>query len=583
MKSNNPFCFARLSLWMLLPILYMIGSSVRIARGQTNGQTIRVDFGGREYRQYPIPSNWLGLNDAFGWGAAEPTAVADLQTAGYRVVRGGVYMPDVFPLPGQTNFQSLQTLMANYHASGFAPLIDIAYTPFWLQSGVNYCASGVDQHHNPPSPAGYTLYGELAAQVVHYLDTNYPGIVSAYEIWNEPDSPQYLCAPTSGLRQNFYLNIFGAAAQAMYQQWRQDDAAYFQQAGRHLPAIQIGGPVLANVYADENSGQDWIAPFLGDNSIYTSYDTTNHKVTDDISFFDFHDYITGALMADNEDWNGENGAEWHLLQMTQGTQAINPPIPGPSYDPSPAQVYEQISTGIEQAVQQGYLPHKVPIYLTEYNASGGSTSTDAVRYRQSSPYGYVWNALFITDLLNSVYRGAIAPPAQLDYFAGRFSPQGKDQLCLLDSDPAGNQYRCVFDGHMVAPLPQYYFYDLLGNPNYLGLESGGTFMAKSVQTDPTLAQNQVVATGMTTPNSDIILIVNNSTLDYTSAAAGPITLRLEDSGWKPPTSAILYQVNSDSISATRVKVLPHGEDELRVKVAVPALSVIAVSVQGRNE
>ncbi len=553
------------------------------------GQGVTVDYGSRGYTAYPVSANLLGLNGAFNWQDQESSAVSYLSTAGFVNARSGVYMPDIFPDPCTVNespcpgfnHAPLDTMMANYKSTGLTPLINIAYTPGWLFT-TSYCSSTTDQHHNPPdNPAydDYNTYGWLAAQIVNYIDTNYPGQVTQYEIWNEPDSASYLCAPNNGTRLQEYLNIFGAASQAMYKQWSQDN-----KNNPNLPPIKIGGPVLANIYQDENvQNLDWIMPFLGNNTIYALYDNENpgHPVVDNINFFDFHEYITGALMANNEDWNNESGCGntcWHLLQMTQGTQQINPPNPGPSYAPDPAATYELISQDMQTAVKDGYLPASVPVYLTEYNTSSGGSSTGLLDFGQTGPYAYLWNGLLTADLLNSVYNGASAPPAGLYYFSGRWvGPNGSDQYCLLDTDPSGNGYGCYFDDTSVSPYPQYYFYDLLGSPNYLGLSSGGAYMAQSISVNSSLSNNNVVVTGFYTPTADDVLIINNGTTNYTTGNSGQIQVLFQNAGFNSPT-ATRYVVASSSVSTNSLKI-NQVSGGYQVSINVPAESVVAVSVQ----
>ena len=87
-------------------------------------------------------------------------------------------------------------------------------------------------------------------------------------------------------------------------------------------------------------------------------------------------------------------------------------------------------------------------------------------------------------------------------------------------DRAGVAYAAIalrdhsFDpaGSPPQPYPQYFLYELMAGPTYLGLDSGG-YMAKSIS--PATLGNGLVVTAFYTPNLDAVVLINPSQYTYT--------------------------------------------------------------------
>ncbi|MGC2544530.1 MAG: hypothetical protein WA426_01685, partial [Silvibacterium sp.] len=123
-----------------------------------------------------------------------------------------------------------------------------------------------------------------------------------------------------------------------------------------------------------------------------------------------------------------------------------------------------------------------------------------------------------------------------------------------------------------VPYPQYYAYQLMASPNYLGLNSGG-YMAASVS--PATAAGGLEATAFYTASQDSILVVNPTGSSYSN-----ITVTIENTGLTSP-QAVLYQiVNGNQITSSSLSLNASGS-KYTAMISVPAYTVMAIAIQGQ--
>src|SRR5690242_13330463 len=123
-----------------------------------------------------------------------------------------------------------------------------------------YIVNGQDQ--------GAQMWGKFAALVVAHVDQYFPQSHPLYEIWNQPDGTQFLCAPKGDknpdqTRYNEYRAMYAAAAPQMKQQAQKDGTT-----------IKVGGPAL--VYALQNHLTTWLPNLLKDPGIYPYVDFVSY-------------------------------------------------------------------------------------------------------------------------------------------------------------------------------------------------------------------------------------------------------------------------------------------------------------------
>jgi hypothetical protein len=153
---------------------------------------------------------------------------------------------------------------------------------------------------------------------------------------------------------------------------------------------------------------------------------------------------------------------------------------------------------------------RLRFYITEYNTNWAFFKDCC---RNDATYAPLFNALYVTDLLDSVYNGVARVSAQMDYFAGSAYPW----FCMIGVEDSNSD--CLYSvGAIPVPYPQYYVYDLIGSPHYLGLSAGG-FMAKSISA-PT-GGGGLATTAFYTANKDAMVITNPTSTVRKSWTDGP--------------------------------------------------------------
>lgn len=484
-----------------------------LALNKTSGAVVTVfsnivvDFGSRTTTAYPISA------DMFGAGRGESLhSVADrnlLTQAGVTVSRLYAQIPLVYATQNP-NWTKIDPLIASIQAAGQKALLQMSLTPPWLQPAINPCGPGNDT----VAPTDPAKWAQIAASYVAHMDATFPGIVQDYEIWNEPNA-NGLCTAN---HLKTYMSIYSAAAPAMK-----------KQAGTDGATIRVGGPSLSGF------SNLWLTTLLNDPSTAPYVD-----------FVSYHQYLFGSKDLQVQ-WDTYNG-DASLYQQTQ----------------DPSNGAEAIYTNAHNVVKAGKQPlgANTPIYITEFNTNFAFFKDCC---RSDPTYAPLWNALYITDLLNSAY-GGMPLPAKTIYFAGSAYPW----FCLIGVPDQNSD--CLYSLKSVPqPYPQYYTYQLLSSRSYLGLVDGG-YMAKSI-TPPT-AGGGLAVTAFYNASQDAIVITNPTSFAYPQ-----IQVRMQNVGFGAP-HAMLYQiVNGALINSSSLAETPQGKD-YSVTFSVPAYSVQAISVKG---
>jgi Glycosyl hydrolases family 39 len=467
-----------LTLGLLTCLTFLIGQSyfAKAAAPSSSSADVTVDFGSRQNTAYPIPANFLGVGGN-NIGLAYQTNSQNITQANFRLTRlVSDIILSIFPTeasltqPGQqvwTKFDQQMTVVANNHLQ---PIITLAYSPKWLQpqnqtppqsnpcltnkvkrdpSRVRpyYIVNGTDE--------GYQKWGAMAAQVVLHMHKTFPTVPALYEIWNEPDGEAYMCVADSDpnpLQTKLveYKAIVAAAGHQMR-----------QEAAKDGQPVSIGGPAMQ--YPLQKVLALWLPGLLDDAATNQYFD-----------FFTYHRYLYGTSFSD-------------LVKHTQDPEL------GATAE------YEQVAS----AVHAGKQPNaaKTPIYVDEYNMNSCTNQT----CRNNATYAPLNNALYIVDFLNSVidpsspYGSASSVPAGLSYYAWNLPSQ---YICLFGE--INSSMNCSTNGTL-QPYPQYYTYDLFGDPRYMDI-TNGAYVANSVTVNPA----GVYATAFYNNGHDNIVIVNTT-------------------------------------------------------------------------
>src|SRR5579883_1078891 len=469
---------------------------------------VSVDFGSRTNTKYPVPAGILAVNHVDG--LHNPTDMAMIATMGTKVSRTYALIPQVYAT--QTpDWSKLDPLIANLQSLGMHIILQVAYTPAWLQPNPNPCGAG----NTTVAPTDVNKWGQIAASYVAHMDQKFPGVVTDYEIWNEPDTGG-LCGNTN--RLNTYLAIYAAAAPLMKQQAAADGVS-----------IRIGGPTTAGM------NSSWFTALL-----------TNSSTAPYVDFVSYHNYIM-SITDVNATWDSYNGNN-SLYQRTQ--------MPGGA-----ASMYAKAAGLVAAGHQPGGA--LTPIYVDEYNTNWSFVQDCC---RNDPTYSPLWNAMYVSDLLNTVYTGTAAVPGDMAYYAAINYPY----FCLIGTWDSNMD--CQYTQNSTPqPYPQYYAYQLMGSPNYLDLNSGG-YMAASIS--PPSGGGGLVTTAFYTPNQDSVLIVNPTSTNYPF-----ITINLQNTGFSSP-HAVLYQVENGQSINSQTLALTQANGVYSATIQVPAYTVLGIAVQG---
>jgi hypothetical protein len=467
-----------------------------------------VDFGSRAANPNPVPAGLFGAQRLESMHNAADLGL--VQAGG--VTQGRMYaqIPTVFQTT-TPNWAPIDSTIKRVIANGGVDIMLQMYQmPSWLQAST-YC--GVYS-----SPSDLNAWGSIGAQYVQHMDATFPGIVTDYEIWNEPNIAA-LCVPSGDSQMTDYLNMYKAMATAMKAQAKADGST-----------IRVGGPASAGLQPS------WVTAMLNDPTI-----------SQNIDFMSYHNYLVGTPGL-SATWDTYNGSP----SIYQVTQDIN----------GPANNYDYAGTLVAAGKQpQG---RNLPIYITEYNLdwlfAKNCCSNDFT-------YGPLWNALYVADLLDAPfgYTGAPNSLSRLIYYAATAPPY----YCLVGE--IDTNMDCSYPaGSTPQPYPQYFAYQLFGSRNYLGLQNGG-YMAAAI-TPPRL-NNGLVVTAFFDSGLDAIVLINPSQYTYTA-----MPVYIANSGLSSPQGTLYQIVSGQSIQSSSVPLIPTGGTSYSTTVTLPPYSVQAIAL-----
>ncbi len=500
------------------------GSHTVTARDTTTGASakatvsvysqVAADFGSRTSTAYPVPAYLLGaerMDNLYHQSDLDMVTAAGVKTA-----RFYAQIPIVFKTQTPV-WSSIDSTIRKMQASGVHVLLQMHQSPPWLQTATTSSCKGTAAPESAPSDVN--AWGKMAAQYVAHMDATFPGVVTDYEIWNEPNTGA-LCGLAVANKLSFYQTLFAAAAPLMEAQAAADHAT-----------IRVGGPATAGL---QNS---WIQALL-----------SNPNTAPYMQFVSYHDYMYGSTGLGAQ-WNTYNGIE-SVYQQTQNSGA------GPLYR------YVQASNLVKAGKQP--LGSQLPIYNTEYNMNWAFAKDCCRNDYTLSP---IFNGIYVADSLNAVYSGTPTGIGKMIYFAANANPY----FCLIGIPDANMD--CAYNSTTPAqPYPEYFLYQLFFGSSYLNLESGG-HMAKSIT--PGNSGGQLVVTAFYNASQDAIVIINP-----TPASFSQVNVSLTNIGSLPKGTATLYQImGGRSISGSSLSSPTQGASSYSTTIPVGPYSVQAISLQ----
>jgi hypothetical protein len=507
-------------------------SGVAISPHASSTSAITVDFASRQNHAHPIGNTIFGVN-GFSKIKSNSQLLNYLSTTHMKLERISVDMPGMFPTsasvnPQQQNWAVFDRSMTTIQALGLQPILTLEFSPPWLQPQNNSCP-GVDPSHVYPTymqsgtNTGPSMWGTLAAQVVAHLDSKYPAVHPYYEVWNEPDGVTFLCVPANDpnpdqTRLTEYKAIYAAAARQMKQRAQLDHVS-----------IQVGGPALAVARLHAST---WLPALVNDPTIAPNID-----------FISYHNYFRIR----------------HADTWSNSVALMQDPVAGV------AALFENVSS----IVQKGKQPNAqtTPIFIDEYNTT--TSLTDCCRNNKT--FAPLWNALFVTDLLNSVnnksspYGPARAFPTGLTYFSAIPESPTASQFCLFGM--WNSNMNCAQNGG-IQPYPQYYTYQLLGDSHFLDITNSGY-----ITNVASVNSAGLVVSGFYTSLKDDVLIVNTSSTSYSR-----LTISLQNPGLLHPTASVFTLDQSNAKIGTSSITLSAGTGGYTAIINVPAYSTVALSL-----
>lgn len=476
---------------------------------------VKVDFGNRSTS---LPAISPGLFGAERMESLHDTADLDLVKAGgIRYARLYAQIPSVFKTNSTPDWQAIDFIVQKVSAGGVHLMLQMIQTPTWLQPNPNPCGAG----NSDVVPTDLNAWGALAAQYVKHMDQAFPGVVTDYEIWNEPNTVE-LCGPNPSRVEN-YMNLYAAAAPQM----RAQAAADAQASG--LPAARVGGPGTSGIEAG------WISEMLSD-----------PVISQNIDFISYHDYLF-TIHQTGAQWNTYNGVE-SVYQRTQDSGT------------GPRQAYVYAS----KLVAAGSQPQgkNLPIYNDEYNLNWAFEKNCCANDPTFSP---LWNTMYAADMLNAVYDGAANTPGHMVYFAATALPY----FCLVGQIDANMD--CAYPtGSVPQPYPQYFAYQLLGAANYLDLQDGGN-MAKTIS--PGGFGNGLVLTAFFVKNLDAVVLINPNQNTLSN-----LTVNLNNTGLTSAQGTLYQIVNGQSIQSSQINLQNTTGTSYTTSVTIGPYSVQAISI-----
>lgn len=510
MKNLMRSLYLSLPIFALCPALLLsqtaggniqFGGSVSFAANL--GPSVTANFLNRDNSTPVVAPGFLGVGGV-GSTLSDTTAISLVGATGMNRTRLFAKVDQIFA-SGTASFTAFDAQITRALNGGFTPFpMVLSGTPPSL--GASACT--------PPSNA--TTWASDAAAIVAHLDATFPGVITEYEIWNEPDAQASLCSGTTAANLTAYLSLYAAAGSAI----RAQDAT-----------VHIGGPALS---APANNAS-WITSL-----------TTNASTFPFVDFVSLHIYVTGQF-----DINA--GMDWPFLytRNQSSTQGL-------------VHYYQSIESLVRSGSQANAAT--TPVYITEY-ADNNAFSLDCCR--SDANFGPLYNSTSIAALLNTAYSGDAKLPTNIEYFAVTSSLKF---FCLV------GQINAQMDCSGVAPIvayPQYYAYQLFASPSFLGLEAGAHMAASVTPLPPANTTLGFGATAFYTATKNNIVIVNPSAVSF---AAVPVTMNNAALSSATGTSYTLNAANSTITSAPATLTPIAGG--YSAQIAVPAFSTVALSIVG---
>lgn len=474
---------------------------------------IAVDFGSRSNSLHAIPAAMFGAEH---FDSLHNQADIDMVVAaGITYARFYAELPAVFPTAASVSAPQWQKVDHNFQSIGVAAgthiMVQLVQTPTWL-APAGKCTTAPAT----AMPTNINTWATLAALYVAHVDQKFPGIVTDYEIWNEPNTGAF-CDPGRDPLAD-YQALYAAAAPLMK-----------AQAARDGKTIRIGGPVTAGLV------HTWVQALI-----------SNPRTAPYVDFVSYHQYLFGNKEL-NTRWDTYNGVQ-PVYQRTQDSYV------------DPRNTYLIASSLVAAGKQSN--PTKTPIDITEYNLDWSFNKNCCANDPTYSP---IWNSLYVANLLNTVYSGAHNVPGKIVYFGANAHPY----FCLIGTIDANRD--CLYLANSTPQAyPQYYAYQLIAGTKYLGLANGG-HMAASVS--PGNAGGGLVVSAFFNATQDSILIINPTAQSYPSLAVSAVNTGYTSGG------GTLYQiVNGQQIRSSSVALTRSGTS-VSARIAVPAYSVQAISIK----
>ena len=351
--------------------------------------SITADFNSRSNTTAPIPAGLLGYGRGESLRGVSDRELLTQDGLTESRLSGLITLVYATQTP---NWAHIDPMISAIQSAGQHALIQLNESPSWLQPSTGKCSG-----NGFAAPTNVSEWAQIAAAYVAHFDSVFPGVVQDYEIWNEPNATG-MCATTDQL--NTYIDIYAAAAPAMKAQAAQDGQT-----------IRIGGPVISGY------SQLWISTLL-----------TNSTTAPYVDFVSYHQYIYGSSQFEAQ-WD-KYGSIPSLYEMTQ--------------DPSTGAFANYNKTLAQVALGKQPGGASTPVYLTEFNTNWAFFKDCC---RNDSTYAPLWNALYVTDMLDSVYNGSARVPSRLYYFAGSAYPY----FCLIGVQDTNMD--CLYSAGAILRFP----------------------------------------------------------------------------------------------------------------------------------
>jgi Abnormal spindle-like microcephaly-assoc'd, ASPM-SPD-2-Hydin/Glycosyl hydrolases family 39 len=490
---------------------------------------VTVDFASRSTSLRAVPSHLFGAERMDSLDSAGLQLVKD---GGINYARFYALIPSVFPSTESDwlthpNWSPIDGNIRRISTGGVKVILQMHQSPPALLPSANPCGTGISA--NDAMPKDVNQWAQMAAMYVNHLEDTFPGVVTDYEIWNEPNTgalclstaDNQKCAAASDKKLCSYLRLYDAAAPLM-------TAAI----SAHHSSARVGGPATAGFQST------WVKAMLADS-----------VASQNMGFMAYHDYMFSSAQTGAQ-WDTYNGTI-SIYQRTQNTGA------------GPMATYLYASSIMKSAGKN------IPLYNTEYNLNWAYAQNCC----QNDPiYSPVWNGMYVADVLNSVYNSAHPNViGHMVYFAT--TVKANLHFCLIGE--INSKMDCAYppSGTPPQPYPQYFLYQMLGSTRYLGLQNGG-YMANTISPG-TLGNGLVVTAFFTTANppGDAIVLINP-----TANSLDNITVTANNTGIASASGTLYQIVNGQSIQSSSVSPQSQGGTSYSFTVSIPAYTVEAISI-----